>query len=165
MGVPTMKMLSAYFNRVTKTSFESARKDKKVVFTNGCFDILHYGHLHLLNQAKQLGDILVVGLNSDSSITQLKGPSRPILNEQKRRITLSLLPMVDFIFIFEERTPYSLIKTIEPDFLVKGKDWEGKIVGEDWIKARGGDVAIIELIEGISTTDIIERCHKSFISL
>ena len=124
MGIQ-MNMNSAFLNGRSKQELEIARKNKKVVFTNGCFDILHLGHLTLLNEAKKLGDILVVGLNSDYSIKQLKGISRPIIDEGMRARTLLALPMIDHIFIFEELTPYTLIKSIQPDILVKGKDWEG----------------------------------------
>jgi len=153
-----MKMVSQYLNERHMMHFQIRRKDKKVVFTNGCFDILHLGHLTLLNDCKKAGDIVIVGLNSDTSIQQLKGDTRPILDESIRRNTLSALPMVDYIFIFEELTPINLIKRIVPDILVKGKDWEGKIVGEDFVKENGGDVISINLVSNISTTSIIQRC-------
>ena len=156
-----MKMASQYLNKIGMSEFKKDRKDKKVVFTNGCFDLLHYGHLTLLNDAKSFGDILVIGLNSDTSIQKLKGESRPILNESIRRNTLFVLPMVDYIFTFNELTPITLIESISPDILVKGKHWEGKIVGEDFVKDNGGEVKTIHIVDGISTTDIISRCYDS----
>jgi len=160
-----MKMFSAYLNGNGMSKLEEIRKGKKIVFTNGCFDILHLGHFTLLNEAKSLGDILVVGLNSDHSIQQLKGKSRPILDESMRARALLALPMVDIILTFDELTPYTLIKSIQPDILVKGKDWEGKIVGEDWVKSKGGRIVTINMINGISTTEIINRCYNSIHSL
>ncbi len=126
---------------------------KKVVFTNGCFDIIHAGHVRYLTDAKKLGDILVIGLNSDSSVSRIK-PGRPVNSEDQRAEVLSALWMVDYITIFDEDTPYELIKTIQPDVLVKGGDWDIKdIVGADIVK----DVRTIKFIEGVSTTNIIKR--------
>lgn len=146
---------------VTKEEFVSLRtkiKKKTIVFTNGCFDILHPGHVDYLNRAKKLGDILVVGLNSDASVRRLKGPTRPVNKEQDRALVLSNLRSVDYVIIFEEDTPYELIKAVEPDFLVKGGDWPvDKIVGADIVCQKGGKVLSLNFLPGYSTTAIIER--------
>ncbi len=131
---------------------------QRVVFTNGCFDILHTGHVSYLRKARTFGDVLVVGLNSDESIRRIKGPSRPVNREGTRAKVLSALSFVDMVVIFSEDTPESLIHEIEPDVLVKGADWEEEnIVGADFVKARGGSVKRIAFEEEVSTTDIIER--------
>lgn len=130
----------------------------KIVFTNGCFDILHKGHITYLYEAKKLGDLLVVGLNSDNSIKRIKGEKRPILSESERAYILSALEMVDFVIIFDEDTPYELIKIVKPDVLVKGGDWDiNNIVGKDIVESYGGKVLNIPFVEGKSTTNIIER--------
>lgn len=130
----------------------------KIVFTNGCFDILHKGHITYLYEAKKLGDLLVVGLNSDNSIKRIKGEKRPILSECERAYILSALEMVDFVVIFEEDTPYELIKILKPDVLVKGGDWDiNNIVGKDIVESYGGKVLNIPFVKGKSTTNIIER--------
>lgn len=129
---------------------------KRVVFTNGCFDIIHAGHVRYLTEAKKLGDILVIGLNSDSSVSTIK-PGRPIIPEQQRAEVLSALSMVDYITLFNEDTPYGLIKEIKPDILVKGADWDIKnIVGSDIVK----EVHTIPFVEGISTTEIIKKIQS-----
>lgn len=136
-------------------------KDRKIVFTNGCFDILHLGHIELLAKSKALGNILIVGLNSDESIHRIKGPNRPVNSHHARMITLASLVFVDAVVIFDEDTPYELIKLVQPDILVKGKDYEGReIVGSDIVNTRGGEVVTIELTRGYSTTHIIEKAHK-----
>ncbi|MCX7770276.1 MAG: D-glycero-beta-D-manno-heptose 1-phosphate adenylyltransferase [Proteobacteria bacterium] len=135
-----------------------SEKGKIIVFTNGCFDIIHSGHIKYLYEAKKLGDILIIGLNSDSSIKKIKGEKRPIVNEQERAYVLSALEMVDFIVIFDEETPYELIKAVKPHVLVKGGDWDiEKIVGKDIVESYGGRVLNIPFVEGKSTTNIIER--------
>ena len=129
---------------------------KRVVFTNGCFDIIHAGHVRYLTEAKKLGDILVIGLNSDSSVSTIK-PGRPIIPEQQRAEVLSALSMVDYITLFNEDTPYELIKEIKPDILVKGADWDTKnIIGSDIVK----EVHTIPFVEGISTTEIIKKIQS-----
>jgi rfaE bifunctional protein nucleotidyltransferase chain/domain len=129
---------------------------KKIVFTNGCFDILHIGHVRYLKESKGLGDVLIVGLNSDSSISRIK-PGRPLTPERERAEILSSLSVVDFITIFDEDTPYELIREVQPDILVKGSDWAKKdIVGADIAK----DVQTVPLTEGISTSVIVDRIHK-----
>ncbi len=137
-------------------------KDKKIVFTNGCFDILHSGHIHLLKNAKMLGDALILGLNTDSSIKRLKGNDRPINNEKERVEILSSLAYVDYIVLFDEDTPLNIIKMINPDILVKGSDYKNKeVVGSDIVLKNGGRVELIDLIEGKSTTNIINRLKET----
>lgn len=132
------------------------REGKRLVFTNGCFDILHSGHVSYLNEAKSLGDILIIGLNSDLSVKRLKGETRPINNEIDRKFILENLKAVDAIEIFEEDTPYNLIKEIRPDILVKGGDWKPEdIVGHDIVLADGGLVKSLTFKDGYSTTSII----------
>lgn len=127
----------------------------KIVFTNGCFDLLHYGHLHYLADARDLGERLVVGLNSATSVRRLKGPNRPINDELTRTHQLAALAMVDAVVIFEEDTPLELIKLVQPDILVKGGDWQPEqIVGSDVVLARGGKVLSLPYIQGYSTTNI-----------
>lgn len=132
-----------------------------VVFTNGCFDILHAGHVQYLQQAKELGDILVVGLNSDASVRRLKGPTRPVNNQDDRALVLAALEAVDYVIIFEEDTPYKLIAEIQPDTLVKGGDWkESDIVGADIVTAKGGKVISLPFKEGLSTTGLINKINN-----
>lgn len=129
------------------------QQGKKIVFTNGCFDLIHIGHVRYLTEAKKLGDILVIGLNSDNSVSRIK-PGRPFNSEKNRAEVLAALYMVDYVTIFNEDTPYELIKEVQPDVLVKGADWDIKnIVGSDIVK----EVRNIPFVEGISTTDIIKR--------
>jgi rfaE bifunctional protein nucleotidyltransferase chain/domain len=136
-------------------------KDKKIVFSNGCFDVLHLGHIEYLSKARDMGDILIIGLNSDDSVRRIKGAHRPVNNEEARAITLGALSFVDGVVLFSEDTPYELIKLIQPDILVKGKDYDNKeIVGRDVVKARGGQVVTIELTKGYSTTHTIELAQK-----
>ena len=131
---------------------------QKIVFTNGCFDILHFGHVHYLLEAKKLGDILVVGLNSDDSVRRLKGPTRPINGEKERAFVLASLAFVDYITLFEEDTPENLIKVVQPDVLVKGGDYTiDQIVGADFVMQHGGTVTTIPFVEGYSSTQIIEQ--------
>ena len=141
-----------------KHSVMLRKNGKKIVFTNGCFDILHAGHVHYLEQAKELGEELVVGLNSDSSVKTLKGPSRPINNLQQRAKVLSSLKCVDRIVSFADETPIKLIKEIKPDVLVKGGDYKVKdVVGHKEVRSWGGEVKIIPLVPGLSTTNIIKK--------
>lgn len=130
----------------------------RVVFTNGCFDILHRGHVELLAQCRELGDHVVLGLNSDASTRRLKGPQRPINDQLSRAIVLAGLSFVDAIIIFEEDTPLEMITQIHPDVLVKGGDYKAsEIIGADFVKNNGGEVRIIPLVDGFSTTSIISR--------
>ena len=136
-------------------------KRKKVVFTNGCFDLLHCGHLQLLNEAKKLGDILIVALNSDRSVRKIKGDGRPVFSESERTRLIAALEVVDYVTLFDEPDPGSLIEGLRPDVLVKGGDWDKKeIVGADVVEGDGGMVAVIPYLEGYSTTQIIERMCK-----
>ena len=141
---------------------EIKRTGGKVVFTNGCFDLLHRGHVDYLCRAKDLGTVLVVGLNSDDSVRRLKGPGRPVQTESDRALLLASLETVDFVVIFKEDTPYILIRELEPDVLVKGGDWKpDEVVGSDLVRSRGGRVETIEYLEGRSTTSLIERIKSS----
>jgi rfaE bifunctional protein nucleotidyltransferase chain/domain len=151
---------------ITKEEFKHVREklsdnSESVVFTNGCFDILHRGHVEYLNQAKTLGKYLVIGLNSDSSVKKLKGEDRPVNNETDRAFVLSNLKCVDAVIIFDEDTPYDLINTVRPDFLVKGGDWkEEQIVGSDIVKSYGGKVISLKFVDSYSTSNIIDRIKK-----
>lgn len=134
------------------------KEGKKIVFTNGCFDLIHKGHIYLLKEAKKLGDVLIVGLNSDSSIKKIKGKGRPILKEKERSFIIDNIKGVDYVVIFNEKTPFKLIKEIKPDILVKGGDYkEEEIVGGEFVKKRKGKVIIIPYLNGFSTSKIIER--------
>ena len=134
---------------------------KKVVFTNGCFDILHRGHVEYLSKASDCGDILVLGLNTDASVKRLKGENRPVNDEISRAIVLSGLFSIDHIVLFDEDTPYELIKSVQPDVLVKGADYNPEdIVGYDIVKAKGGEVVTISFVEGFSTTSTIEKMKE-----
>ena len=142
-------------------SFRRDNAQKKIVFTNGCFDILHVGHKRYLQQAATLGDILVVGVNSDASVRRLKGPTRPVNNEQDRAEMLSALGFIDYVVIFDEDTPYELIKKIQPDVLVKGGDYKPEeVIGKDIVEARGGRLELISFVEGKSTTNIIKKINQ-----
>jgi rfaE bifunctional protein nucleotidyltransferase chain/domain len=134
---------------------------KKVVFTNGCFDLLHRGHVDYLAKAADCGNKLIIGVNTDASVSTLKGPNRPIQDQQSRLQILASLQCVDAVILFDEQTPYNLIKTIEPDVLVKGSDYEPQnIVGYDVVKAKGGEIKTIDFIPGFSTS-AIERKIKN----
>jgi rfaE bifunctional protein nucleotidyltransferase chain/domain len=134
-------------------------KNKKIVFTNGCFDIIHPGHIDYLSQARDLGDILVLGLNTDQSVRRLnKGSNRPINDERTRAYVLAGLASVDLIVFFDEETPYNLIKLLQPNVLVKGNDYEvEKIIGFDILKENGGEVITIPFLEGYSTSSLIKK--------
>ena len=137
-------------------------EDKKVVFTNGCFDLLHDGHIELLKKAKALGDMLVIGLNSDESIKRLKGDNRPIQSERVRAQVMASIKYVDAVVIFDDDTPLELIKTISPDVLVKGSDYRmDEVVGYDVVTDRGGEVVLVDLVEGSSTSSIVEKIKGS----
>ncbi len=136
-------------------------QNKKLVFTNGCFDILHRGHVEYLKQAKSLGDYLVIGLNSDLSVKKIKGDLRPINNEKDRAYVLNNLKMVNAVVIFSEDTPYNIIKEIIPDLLVKGGDWsEENIVGSDIVKKAGGKVVSLKYVDDYSTTSTVNKLRK-----
>lgn len=149
----------AAFKDIAK-ELSAARAGRKVVFTNGCFDLLHVGHVRYLQEARRLGDLLVVGVNSDASVKILKGPSRPIQNENDRAEILAALGCVDFTVIFTEETPAKLIETVKPDLLVKGGDWKiDQIVGADFVQSYGGKVMSLQFIDGKSTTKLIEKAQ------
>ena len=149
---------------VNELSFDTFRWKffgKRIVFTNGCFDLLHAGHIESLSQAAGFGDILIVGLNSDSSVKRLKGENRPIQSEQNRATLLASLYMVDAVVIFDEDTPLEIIKSIMPDVLVKGGDYTPEtIVGAKEVMANGGKVEIIPLVPGLSTTNLEALLRK-----
>jgi D-beta-D-heptose 7-phosphate kinase/D-beta-D-heptose 1-phosphate adenosyltransferase len=151
---------------VLKDKLEELRKKgKKIAFTNGCFDILHVGHVRYLREAKKTADVLVLALNSDSSVRSLKGEERPLMPEKERAEILAALEFIDFVTIFHELTPLELINYLKPDILIKGGDWaEEKIVGREEIKKWGGRVAIIPEVEGKSTTNIVEKIKKLYCS-
>ncbi len=138
------------------------RKGKVIAFTNGCFDLLHVGHVKYLEIAKKGDRILIVGLNSDKSVQKLaKGPNRPICPQVSRAAVLAALASVDFVVLFNEETPYNLIKAIQPDVQVKGADYKGKpVAGEDIVKARGGKLELIKFVKGFSTSNIIAKIRK-----
>ena len=136
---------------------------KKIVFTNGCFDIVHLGHIDYLEKSRALGDKLVLGLNTDASVSRLKGPSRPVVNEYARARLMAALSFVDTVILFDEPTPLELIQTICPDILVKGDDYTVQnIVGADFVIERGGAVITVPLVKGYSTTSLIEKIKNSY---
>jgi rfaE bifunctional protein nucleotidyltransferase chain/domain len=130
---------------------------KRIIFTNGCFDILHSGHIEILRRARSLGDALVVAINSDASVARMKGPNRPIIPEHERAELLDGLEMVDFVCSFDEDTPLEAILKVHPDVLIKGADWAANIVGQREVEGWGGKVVTLPLVEGCSTTGIVER--------
>ncbi|MCF8368202.1 MAG: D-glycero-beta-D-manno-heptose 1-phosphate adenylyltransferase [Bacteroidales bacterium] len=137
-------------------------KNYKIVFTNGCFDIIHLGHIDYLSKARSLGNLLVIGLNTDQSVRQLKGENRPVNDQLARAEILASFSFVDAVIYFDEETPYNLIKKVQPDILVKGSDYKAEdIVGYDIINAKGGKVITIDFLEGYSTSGIINKI-KSF---
>ena len=134
------------------------KKGKSVVFTNGCFDIIHMGHIKILREAKKLGDVLIVALNSDESVKKIKGNKRPLVGLEDRVGVLSSIRFVDFIISFDDETPIKLIEKISPDTLVKGSDHEkDKIVGRDWVESHGGNVVLVPFLKGRSSTLLIEK--------
>ncbi len=141
---------------------EKLRKENKIiVFTNGCFDIIHPGHIKLLKKAKSLGDILIVGLNKDTSVKKLKGEKRPIIDEKGRAEILSSFSMVDYIVLFGEKTPIRLIKNILPHYIVKGGDYkENEVVGKEIIKKYGGKVVIVPFYKNYSTTNLLKKANE-----
>ncbi len=137
-------------------------KDNRIVFTNGCFDILHRGHIEYLSKTASLGDIVVVGLNSDRSVRKIKGNDRPLQDEYSRALVMASLKQVTGVCLFDEETPYNLISRVKPDVLVKGGDYKvEEIVGADVVKAYGGEVVTIDFVEGYSTSGLIEKLQKT----
>jgi rfaE bifunctional protein nucleotidyltransferase chain/domain len=145
-------------SQLASVSRRMAREGKRLVFTNGCFDLMHPGHVRLLTRARALGDALAVGLNSDASVRKLKGPLRPILKQRERAEILSALECVDYVVIFPEPTPERIIRSVRPRVLVKGGDWSpSKIVGRSTVHSDGGEVRVIPLRPGFSTSAILRR--------
>jgi D-beta-D-heptose 7-phosphate kinase/D-beta-D-heptose 1-phosphate adenosyltransferase len=139
------------------------KQGKKVVFTNGCYDLLHVGHVRFLKAAKKLGDVLVLALNSDASVRRIKGPKRPVTPENERAEVMSALSCVDIVTLFKEDDPYNIIRDITPDVLVKGGDWAlDKIIGADIVEAAGGKVKNVPYIKGKSTTNVIAKVIKTY---
>lgn len=151
----------ANWDEIKQICDDARKNDKKIVFTNGCFDIIHAGHVFYLCEAKKLGDMLIVGLNSDASVRRLKGESRPINSEKDRATVLNALKPVDYVVIFGEDTPLELIYVVRPDFLVKGGDYTpDKIVGAEFVESYGGKVVTISFVEGKSTTNIVDKINN-----
>ena len=151
------KIVDIDFIKKNRSSFD----EKRIVFTNGCFDILHVGHVEYLFQARSKGDVLIVGLNSDQSVKRLKGKSRPINPENARAVILAALECVDFVIFFEEDTPYHLIKEVQPNILIKGGDYSiDTIIGADIVLQNGGVVETIPIVEGFSTTGILKQVNN-----
>ncbi len=159
-----MKKQDVIQNKIIKDD-ELSRKlaywnflDQKTVFTNGCFDVIHLGHIMYLSQAADLGDVLIIGLNTDKSVQRIKGDKRPINDQHARSMVLASLRFVDSVVLFDEDTPLELIKNIKPDVLVKGSDYaDNEIVGADVVKSNGGEVVTIDFIEGYSSSEIIKK--------
>ncbi|MCK5580916.1 MAG: D-glycero-beta-D-manno-heptose 1-phosphate adenylyltransferase [Candidatus Omnitrophica bacterium] len=145
-----------------KRHIKRLRQDRRTIaFTNGCFDILHWGHVRYLEEAKNRDRVLIVGLNSDISTRKIKGPTRPINPQEQRAVVLAGLACVDYVVIFDEETPQKLIASVGPDVLIKGADWKGKpVAGNDVVKARGGKVEFIHYVPDSSTTDMIKKIKK-----
>lgn len=151
------------FPKVRALASSLRAKKKRIVFTNGCFDIIHAGHIKYLERAKALGDILIVGVNSDSSVRMIKGPSRPVVKQGERAAIVAALKPVDYVSIFNDATPIKLIKAIRPDVLVKGADWRlNNIVGGDFVKSYGGKVRAVSLVKGRSTSNLIRKIVDIF---
>ncbi len=147
---------------ITALAGELRESGSRIVFTNGCFDILHYGHALYLQEAAAMGDVLVVGVNGDASVRRLKGDSRPVVPQDYRAAMVAALQSVDFVVLFDGDTPYDLIKAVRPDVLVKGGDWSREeIVGADVVEAGGGKVASLDFVDGFSTSSIIDKIIRS----
>ncbi len=150
VDIPTLKRMIATWQL----------KSKKVVFTNGCFDIIHAGHIHLLTAARSFGDILIAGLNTDASVSKLK-PGRPIQDEQSRALIMASLDFIDAVILFDEETPLELIKALQPDVIVKGGDYTpDTVVGREIVEKNGGRVEIVQLLDGFSTSAIISKINN-----
>ncbi len=161
-----MELSSKFHHKLNQDTIDQIQewksKNKKIVFTNGCFDILHCGHIKYLQEAKSLGQKLIIGLNSDNSVRRLKGNDRPVNNQECRGEILAALEAVDLVVIFEEDTPMEIIDKIVPDVLVKGGDWKiDDIVGSDIVIKKGGEVKSLSFVQGISTTSIINKIKKN----
>ena len=161
------KIIPPFSEKVlTLSQFEPVRRqleaqDKVLVFTNGCFDLLHLGHVTYLQEARNLGDALIIGLNSTRSVQRIKSPLRPVNGEKERALLLAALECVNFVIVFEEDTPEQLIQVVQPDILVKGGDYlPEQIIGKDIVEARGGSVRVIPFLEGYSSTRIMEKAAR-----
>lgn len=155
---PALKIIEASDIPLLRKSWEE--KNQKIVFTNGCFDIIHKGHVDYLLKASTMGDVLFLGLNSDESVKRIKGKSRPVIDQFSRSSILSCFEFIDYICIFDEDTPYELIKLIQPDILVKGSDYKPhEIVGYDIVKAKKGKIVTVDLTRGYSSSGIIKSLH------
>jgi len=140
---------------------ELKKEGRRIAFTNGCFDILHVGHIHSFREAKENGDILIVAVNSDNSVRSLKGPSRPFTPEDQRAAILAAVEDVDYVVIFDELDPLAIITDIKPHVLLKGEDWaEGTVIGQDVVESEGGKVIRVPLIQGVSTSSLIEKIRS-----
>ena len=160
--VPTATKIQTLEN-AAKLTKEWQNSGQKVVFTNGCFDIVHLGHVDYLEKARMLGDKLVLGLNTDASVSRLKGPQRPVVNEESRARLMAALEFVDTVILFDEPTPLQVIEKIGPDILVKGDDYSVEtIVGSDFVIAKGGEVKTIPLVSGYSTSSVIEKIRAAY---
>jgi D-beta-D-heptose 7-phosphate kinase/D-beta-D-heptose 1-phosphate adenosyltransferase len=149
--------------KTLKNKLSSLRaKGKVVVFTNGCFDLLHYGHVNYLESAKSKGDILVVAINSDASVRRIKGNKRPVASQRYRARVVAALESVDYVVIFNQGTPLKTIEYLKPDILVKGADWKDNIVGSDFVNSYGGKVITVRLVKGFSTTNLLKNIGKTF---
>jgi rfaE bifunctional protein nucleotidyltransferase chain/domain len=158
------KILS--IDQILKERARLRREGRRVVFTNGCFDLIHPGHVRYLQEARRLGDALIVALNSDRSVRELKGDKRPILDQDERAEVMAALGCVDYVTIFDESTPRAIIAALLPDVLVKGGDWGlDRIVGRDEVEAAGGKVLSLPFVDGCSTTDLIERIVRLYSGL
>ncbi len=154
------KIVSLHDLKLILSGLRSINKPR-VVFTNGCFDLVHQGHVEYLSQARDLGDMLIVGLNSDESVRRLKGPSRPVSSLQSRAMVLAAFAFVDYVVVFDEYTPINLIQELRPDILVKGADYcHDNVVGADFVESYGGRVELISLVPGQSTTNLINRMKQ-----
>ena len=163
-----MKEIEKIKNKITSLTTlqiklrEWEKKGNKIIFTNGCFDIIHQGHIDYLAKAKDLGDILIIGLNTDKSVSEIKGKNRPIQDQKSRAVILASMQFVDSIVYFSDPTPYELIKAIQPDILVKGADYKPEeIVGYDIVKAKGGEIKTLKFLEGYSTSAIEKKILSS----
>lgn len=158
-----MKSSILSLNEFLKIREQLKKENRKLVFTNGCFDILHAGHVDYLSKARAQGDAMVVALNSDDSVRRIKGPKRPVVNQEERAFIISNLKAVDYVIVFEEDTPHEVIKAIVPDILVKGADWKiENIVGRDIVESSGGKVITIDFVNDQSTTNIIKTVLERF---
>ena len=149
--------------KLKKTIARLKKQGKRIVFTNGCFDLLHYGHAKYFEESRRKGDVLVVAVNSDASVRKIKGEKRPIVDQGNRLNLVASLESVDYVVLFGQGTPLEVIKALKPDVLVKGSDWHEKnIVGAEFVRSLGGRVSTIKLVKGLSTTNLINKIAKAF---